>query len=90
MKININVKSNKGKIKYYDIESISEFLSKIKGSIRSALDSDSVNELINILELNKLDTITIIVTHDERLFTICDEIINIDYNRTNSLLKTSS
>ncbi|QQY79070.1 ATP-binding cassette subfamily C protein [Keratinibaculum paraultunense] len=56
----------------------------------SALDSDSVNELINILELNKLDTITIIVTHDERLFTICDEIINIDYNRTNSLLKTSS
>ena len=34
MKININVKSYKGKIKYYDIESISEFLSKIKGSIR--------------------------------------------------------
>jgi N-acetylneuraminate synthase len=34
MKVNINVKSDKGKIKYYDIESISEFLSKIKGSIR--------------------------------------------------------
>jgi len=34
MKVNINVKSDKAKIKYYDIESISEFLSKIKGSIR--------------------------------------------------------
>ncbi|WP_149683779.1 hypothetical protein [Alkalithermobacter thermoalcaliphilus] len=35
MKVNINVKSDKVKIKYYDIESISEFLSKIKGSIRA-------------------------------------------------------
>ena len=35
MKVNINVKSDKAKIKYYDIESISEFLSKIKGSIRN-------------------------------------------------------
>jgi CDP-glycerol glycerophosphotransferase (TagB/SpsB family) len=45
MKVNINVKSDKGKIKYYDIESISEFLSKIKGSIRPGPKCNSLEQL---------------------------------------------
>lgn len=47
----------------------------------SALDTESVNNLIQILTQQKLSKITIIVSHDERILNICDDILYLSNNR---------
>lgn len=42
----------------------------------SALDNTSVETLIQVLQTQKKDSITLIVTHDSRILNICDEIVN--------------
>jgi len=43
----------------------------------SALDTKSVNSLLEWIKNRKKKEITLIITHDERVIKICDEIINL-------------
>ena len=39
------------------------------------LDTKSINELLNQITYNKENRITIIISHDERIISISDEVI---------------
>ncbi len=52
MKININVKSDKSKIKCYDIESINEFCPKLRGQSANGLLEGMINKIKEIKRMS--------------------------------------